>query len=287
MTEPCRNYNLFRRKALCRAREMTRQALRHDADGQVIHSGRRVEGLTCRPRDAKCKTGFGRRASTSGQERAEGATVHGDSAQVTPPRAARRSGRRAHRAKQWPRATRGRSSRRVVDSTLVCQCQSSTGTENNKMPPQVSQTGRSTRRVTGREVLTDHQHGAQQEVRDVGHGGSQESRVHTIDRLKLCAGCTPGTKTDNDATTESASHDSRRVPTRGHVKVTTRGLTQDKCRDGRVLLARGVKFSEKAMECHDRRLMECQEDRTRRARTSSHSRRRLLTRRTAKERAHR
>ena len=44
--------------------------------------------------------------------------------------------------------------------------------ENNRMAPYVTQTGRSNRRVTAREVLTDHQHRAQQKVRDLGDGGS-------------------------------------------------------------------------------------------------------------------
>ena len=40
------------------------------------------------------------------------------------------------------------------------------------MAPYVTQTGRSNRRVTAREVLTDHQHRAQQKVGDLGDGGS-------------------------------------------------------------------------------------------------------------------
>ena len=43
---------------------------------------------------------------------------------------------------------------------------------NARMAPYVTQTGRSNRRVTAREVLTDHQHRAQQKVRDLGDGGS-------------------------------------------------------------------------------------------------------------------
>ena len=62
----------------------------------------------------------------------------------------------------------------LVDSTLVCQCRDSTGMVKDYVTPQVTQSGRSNRRVTGREVLTDHQHRAQRTLETF-------SRVHTND----------------------------------------------------------------------------------------------------------
>ena len=100
-----------------------------------------------------------------------------------PPRAARERGwstavRRSCTSSTWQEEVLA-----LAETTPVCQCPDSTSIENDSMAPQVTQIGRSYRRVTGRKVLTDHQYRAQRNTRVLGHGGSQEeSSAHK--RLK-------------------------------------------------------------------------------------------------------
>ena len=90
---------------------------------------------------------------------------------------------------------------------------------------------------------------------------------------------------DSDATTKSAPRQSaRRLPTRGTGRlphaVSRKTIAETDAN------ARGVKLSEKAMECHGGRLMECHEDRTRRARRSSQQQTAVDDKKNRKERAH-